>query len=506
MTASRSPARRAVAVVVLLSAMVFVRCGDLFVDPAGARPIGLSLLLAASAAAGGSAEAFDSADRIAVRLRAGQDVVHSTEQAFSAAGGDVQLSVAAPAIVAGTTVTIEVELLQAQSLLFVGQGTVTPEQGGDNAAEIVLQPVAAAVLIEPASVTFDAFGARATLRAAAVFATGDSIDGAAITFRSLAPTIVQIEGAATALSVGNGSTTLEAAFGDRTASANATVEQRVTDIQVSQAGATVAAGATFTFTVALSDRNGFPVAGRTVQWTSSNPAILQIDANGVARALGTGTVTVTGVVDAAQTSFTIRVSNPAPVAPSGLTGRAQGTIVSLRWQDNATDETSYQVLVRPGSGAAGAFAVAATVGPNVTSFGGDSRQVDAQLEYAVRSCNAAGCSDSSPSVVIVTVPTDPSGVGVTYDCSTGRITLNWNDNSTWEDRFVIELDEGNGYYVADEVGPNETSYDISTRYYAYQFRISACNAAGCGSDESSLGQPDACPSPLMEPPALLHED
>src|SRR5690606_38764974 len=94
-----------------------------------------------------------------------------------------------------------------------------------------------------------------------------------------------------------------------------------------------------------------------------------------------------------------------PVTPSGLVATVRGTVVSLRWQDNADNETAYHVVSRVAGGAT--FAVLATLPANTPSFVGNTFTADVTLEYAVRACNGADCSDNSNVAVVATIPATP---------------------------------------------------------------------------------------------------
>jgi Bacterial Ig-like domain (group 2) len=473
------PVQRPVAAVLgallVCTAVGLTACRDLLADPADARPIPLELGLVTTAAAGGSAEAFDKADRVVVRLAAGAVVVPDQVFPIDAGGGDIRLSITAPAELAGSQVTVAVQLLRGADALFVGTGAVALEGGADNTADIPLQAVAAAVLITPGTFTFDALGASTDYRAVAVFATGDTIDGAAPSFRSLAPGVVQVDASGVATSVAPGTTRIEASFGGTAAEADAIVQQIVTSIEVNQPATAIAAGGTYAFEPVLRDRNGYVVTGRSVHWTSSNPSVLTVDANGIAQAVGTGTVTVTGAVDQASISFQVQVAAPVPAAPGGLVALVQGTTVIVSWQDNSTNETRFELRVRPAPSAP--FGLVSAAAANATNLSTNTNQPDARLEYTVRACNDTGCSADSNVAVAITVPSMPSDITVAYDTASQGYRAQWVDTSTYEDSFHVEVTFSEGAPAIGDVGANETSF--VTRSFPREVRVSACNAAGC---------------------------
>lgn len=486
MLASRTLIRRALALPCIALAAGLAACDALLVEPDDSA-IRFSLMIADGGAAGGSAEAFDAVDRIRIRIHAGQDVVDEIELDFDSEGGDVSIPIRAPARVDGVPITIEVALSRGTDLLFTGQGSLTPDGAGNNTAEIVLQPVAAGVLITPATFLFEAFGESATFRAAAVFATGDTIDGAAITFRAVSPGIVDVQSSGVATARAQGTTAVEARFGEAVAEAQAEVRQRVTDIQVQRAPTSLAAGASFVIDALLRDRNGFPVLGRTVQWTSSDPTVLVIDDGNVARAVGSGTVTVTGAIDGATTSFQVVVA-AIPITPSGLVATAQGTVVSLVWRDNAGDETGYQVLWRPA--ASGAFAPLAMLSANATTFTGNTFAADARFDYVVRACNGQSCSDDSNVATVATVPATPSSTSIDLDSFSYILTITWSDTNT-ETFFILERDNDGVAWIEQDrppAGVTQVDIDANLDFDApyTSWRVLACNAAGCSQPTPSF--------------------
>ena len=478
MFASRTLLRRSLALPCIAFAAGLGACDALLVEP-DPTPLRFSLILAGGAA-GGSAEAFDAVDRIVIRILAGQEIVDEFEQGFASGGGDVSIPIRAPARVDGVPVTIEVALSRGGDLLFTGQGALTPDASGGNSAEIVLQPVAADVLISPPTALFEAFGETVTFLAAAVFATGDTIDGATIAFRARTASILDVQSNGIATARAEGTTVVEASFGQATAEAQAEVRQRVTDIQLERAPTSLAAGDSFVLSATLRDRNGFMVLGRTVQWTSSDPTVLVIDAGNVARAVGSGTVTVTGTIDGATTSIQIVVA-AIPITPSGLVATAQGTVVSLVWRDNANDETGYQVLWRPAG--AGAFAPLASLPAGATTFTGNTFAADARFDYIVRACNGPTCSDDSNIATVATVPATPSSTSIDLDSFSYILTISWSDTNT-ETFFILERDNDGVAWIEQArpaAGVTQVAIDANIDFDApyTSWRIVACNAAGC---------------------------
>jgi hypothetical protein len=484
MIACRTLGRRSLSALCLALAAGLSACDALLVDPAGS-PVALALTLSADLAAGGSADAFDAADRIRIRIRAGLRIIQEIEQGFDSEGGDVSVPIRAPSSVAGVPIDIDVTLSRGEEVLFTGLGSLLPDAAGSNSAEIVLQPVAAGVLIDPPSALFEAFGETVAFRAVAVFATGDTIDGAEITFRTIPDGIVEVRSNGLATARAEGTTVVQAAFGGTTADAEARVRQRVTEIEVASVPASIAAGGSFVLQSTLRDANGYPVQGRTVQWTSSDPGVLVIDPNNVARAVGSGTVTITGTIDDASVSFQVAVS-VIPVAPSGLVATAQGTAISLSWQDNADNETGYEVLWR--TAGAARYTLLTALPANATSFSVDTFTPDALLEYVVRACSGTSCSPDSNTAATATVPASPSSPYVLFDVYPYQLV--WSDMSRAEQFFLIERNNDGSYDMSVQVPANTTVLpldDSNFDPFIFTLRVYACNAAGCSAPTEEVG-------------------
>jgi hypothetical protein len=201
---------------------------------------------------------------------------------------------------------------------------------------------------------------------------------------------------------------------------------------------------------------------------------------------------VTATVDGVSTSFQVVVA-AIPITPSGLMASARGTVVSLAWLDNAGDETGYEVLWRTAGG--GPFALLTTLAANARSFVTNAFTADAILEYVVRACNGANCSDNSNVATVATVPATPSNPK-TVD-SYPFLVINWSDTNT-EMFFILERDNDGVWYeqARPQAGVTQLSIDTSNDPYAWYafYRIFACNAAGCSPPTAAFSYYDGGPS------------
>jgi hypothetical protein len=176
-----------------------------------------------------------------------------------------------------------------------------------------------------------------------------------------------------------------------------------------------------------------------------------------------------------------------PAAPSDLvaTPNSQTRTVALEWVDNANNETGFVLQRRVGAGAwDDAYA---TLPENTTSYL-DVDLLPETYTYRVVAYNDFGTSPASneEEVTILDIPLAPSDLEAIGDSQTGTVTLNWTDNSTSEDEFIIQrqVDGGAWNDAYDTVGPDVVTY-LDDNLGApplpnglYNYRIVAANANG----------------------------
>jgi alpha-tubulin suppressor-like RCC1 family protein len=86
----------------------------------------------------------------------------------------------------------------------------------------------------------------------------------------------------------------------------------VDSVEVSGPPGSVQVGATAQFTATPKDDRGNELANRQVTWQTSNGTLASIDANGLLRALASGTVTVTATIEGVEGSNSLTIDLPAP--------------------------------------------------------------------------------------------------------------------------------------------------------------------------------------------------
>ena len=182
-------------------------------------------------------------------------------------------------------------------------------------------------------------------------AAGNKVTGRRITWTSLNPTIAAVDANGVVTGVALGSTTITARVDDATAQTVVTVQPAVTKLVLLPPTNSVAVGNSRTLTVAMTDKDGQTVAGRTVTFSSSNPAIATVNASGVVVGVALGNATITGQSLLDEVSGTANVSVvPVAVASVAITpAGAQTVFQGLTLQLSATtrDNTGAILTGRP---------------------------------------------------------------------------------------------------------------------------------------------------------------
>jgi uncharacterized protein YjdB len=190
----------------------------------------------------------------------------------------------------------------------------------------VTQAPVASVGIEPASVSVVA-GQSAQLAATVRDATGAVVSGAAVTWTSGTPAVAEVTVNGRVIALTPGSTTVTAT----TAGVSGTAAVAVTPVPVSTvtvtpSSVTVSVDQTTTLTAALRDAAGNELTGRSVVWTTSEPAIADVTASGLVVGVYGGIATITATSEGK--SGTAQVSVPAKSSPDPA---PTTTTLSFNW-------------------------------------------------------------------------------------------------------------------------------------------------------------------------------
>ncbi len=206
-----------------------------------------------------------------------------------------------------------------------GPVTITASAGGVNGTAMitVTPPPVATVSVDPATASIQV-GASQPFSATLHDAGGHTLSGRTVTWSSSNAAIASVSnsGAVTGVTIG-GPVTITATSEGKSGTAMVTVTAvPVATVAVSPDTGTIAVGSTLQLAATPKDNGGNALQGRTVTWTSSNPAFATVSASGLVTALAPGgpvTVTATSEGIAGTATVNIVSAAAASVDVSGAT-------------------------------------------------------------------------------------------------------------------------------------------------------------------------------------------
>jgi len=178
-----------------------------------------------------------------------------------------------------------------------------------------------------------------------------------------------------------------------------------------------------------------------------------------------------------MSNILIALSPAPPNAPQNLKIFALGqSSVNLMWEDESTNETSFEVWKRISQGA---YTLIQTLPANSISTNDTGVAGGVAYHYKIRAVNLYGYADSREAVygsdiAIMNTPTNLTATAL----GTRMVLLRWDDNSTGELVFVIERRTTSGvvYTQVGLAGANATSYIDTTRLIpssSYTYHVAA---------------------------------
>jgi len=226
-------------------------------------------------------------------------------------------------------------------------------------------------------------------------------------------------------------------------------------------------------------------------WDYADPALNEIVVGGFP--------TVTTI---SEYAYITDVSSP-PAAPTNLTATLQpGLNVSLAWQDNATNETSF-VIERSDNG--GLWNQVGQTAADIAGFNDTTVLPGIIYSYQVKAVNASGGSvySNQALVDVPALPAAPTNLTGSASSST-QVDLAWMDNAANEVGFVIERSDNGGPW--NQVG--QTAADIATFSdttvipgSTYSYQVYAFNISGNSLPSNSV--PVTTPNVLPAAPTNL---
>src|SRR5687768_7927396 len=219
-------------------------------------------------------------------------------------------------------------------------------------------------------------------------------------------------------------------------------------------------------------------------WIGSNQPITVSD----------GRLTISNGANAVNNKIAlIEVRERPPAAPNTLVVTAVGPRqINLTWKDNSTTEQGFAVERTVAGTGSSNYQTVATLPANSTSFSDTTAAPGTTYGYRIRAFNEMGSSLSSSQ--FATTPSDAAlapaaPTDLTLVSLSGSFaTISWTDNSSNEDKFLVQVGwNGTAFTTRKEVPAGTTSTTMYLSSAAVQdLQVVARNAAGGNSAPSNM--------------------
>ena len=230
----------------------------------------------------------------------------------------------------------------------VGNGEAMVTAAADpvsGTADVTVAQVVSAVNVSPEVLEFSALGDTLRLGAEAVDANGYPVEGSVVAWSSRDASVATVDASGLVSSVGNGEAIVTAAADSVSGTAEVTVAQVVSAVNVSPATLEFSAlGDTLRLGAEAVDANGYPAEGSVVAWSSRDASVATVDASGLVSSVGNGEAMVVAAADSVSGSAEVAVGqvvSAVTVSPATLEFSALGDTLRLRAE--AVDANGYPV-------------------------------------------------------------------------------------------------------------------------------------------------------------------
>ncbi|WP_165967334.1 RHS repeat protein [Luteimonas aestuarii] len=194
-----------------------------------------------------------------------------------------------------------------------------------------------------------------------------------------------------------------------------------------------------------------------------------------------------------STTASVSVQYPPGIAPVlSAPGTAAGGNYTVTWT-SIGGATEYRLQVAVNGGAWGAAYTGSALSQSY------SGQTTGAYGYRVQACNPAGCGPYSATVPVQSVhaPSTAPALSVSPVGAQGNFTIGWTGVSGATNYSVDRSVNGSSWANVYN-GPGTTLSYTSQPAGSYAFRVTACNADGCGPD-SAVGTVQAIYAPMGTP-------
>ncbi|MEO7965337.1 MAG: Ig-like domain-containing protein [Gemmatimonadaceae bacterium] len=313
-------------------------------------------------------------------------------------------------------------------------------------------------------------GATAQLTATITDSRGLPMAGKVATWTSSNPTVASVSSAGLVRAVAPGSATITATSDGVSGTATFAISLvPVASVTLSPATGAVFTGRTLQLTVAIEDANGnaLSTVGRTVVWTSSDPAVASVGSTGVVTGTAPGSATITATVQGKSGTSSLTVTNvpvsAVTVAPTSAQLAVGG---SMQLTATAKDASGAVITGRPVTWSSSDATIA-----TVSATGLVSALAAGPVQLTASIGGVAGSASLTVTVapvasVSVTPPTSSLAVGATAQLSAAALDAAGNTlagrPATWaSSSSSVATVDANGLVTAVAVGSATITATVS---------------------------------------------
>lgn len=491
----------------LVPALLLAGCSDLLHEGAGPAPVPLAVTTAFAPSGpglqAGLAEAFDRTNRVRVRVESQDTGALLTEETLTvtpeAEGIRLRLN-----IDLGEEdrlrVLVSVVLLENDVVLFRGSFVTELIRGRPADGTVPLDPVPAS-LVASGPDRLTSLGETSQLSATLLMATGDPIPGATVSWTSLDQGVLQVDASGLATAISEGTARVVARSQELTDTLTIQVAAVVAQVVISPPSASLQPGDQLLFVAQPRDARGNPLE-RSVDWSAAPATVATVDGEGLVTAVGVGTAEIRAAVAGLIGTASVEVTAPAPSVATGeaeqitpSSGELVGTVNPLGFQTEAWFEFGSSETLSEFQ-----RTMELSVGSGLEPVGFRQLIQDLPAETTVFyriAARSVGGESRGEIRSFVTAPPSPPATPSRFrfdvfflNSSFAGFDLQWELNSSnesvieldrreyFENVFsrVVDLPPGTERYLDGDVLPSDS---FSEEFHAYDYRLRACNSAGC---------------------------
>jgi hypothetical protein len=428
----------------LCAAAVLTSCRDALVEPATRSQFTTSLSLSfieQGTQSSGSSAAFDKADGVIVRVAVG-GATHVDTLRFASQGAETVVPLSLPGSLAGQVAQLHIELRSGPNPLFRGDASLTLQADSKQRLTVPLAPVPTGLRTTASSLTMTSIGDTTVLGSAVVFATGDTVTGAAPTWSSLDASVLSVSPQGIGIARAEGQARAVASFAGFTDTVTIQVRAVVTRISISPASPQppLALGSTRQLSAQAFDARENPLA-RSFTWTSSAPTIVSVSSSGLIRALASGQAMITAATENLTATTTITV----PQAVGSVTGTVRHA------QTNAPVANALVQLISPNAGQ--------IVGSAQSNAQGSYSMTAPAGTYRVTASGTDFIEDVAESVAIQAGQTTIHNIVLSPRMAAGstRIVLTWDARPRDLDLWMTGRNDQGNLFTISYMNPGSSS-------------------------------------------------